>query len=282
VHAVFRDLLRTMQEKGALVTTTEGRAHGDLHGGNLLQDVAGNVWLIDFATTGPGHSLTDLAKLLVACLGNYLPELPDDAAAFETLCRTIAAAPGTGLPFPKTAGLPPHLERLEDVLALLWPHLRAMDPHCAGTADQDGGASMPSCTAVVFALMRYAIRFAGRERGPPKSDETLRRFNYFACACALRLLHESGAECAWVSKAGARWKEGAVRALTQDLDRSLSDVLHPYLATTCETEAWLVDPVSFSKMRIEDACIHVQTEHLAGGVRHAADSAEAPATPGVW
>ena len=54
VHALFQALLRTMEEKGALVTTTEGRTHGDLHGGNLLLDVAGNVWLIDFATTGPG------------------------------------------------------------------------------------------------------------------------------------------------------------------------------------------------------------------------------------
>ena len=73
VHGLFRDLLRAMAN-GAWVTTTEGRAHGDLHGGNLLLDVAGNVWLIDFATTGPGHSLTDLAKLVVSCLGNYLPE----------------------------------------------------------------------------------------------------------------------------------------------------------------------------------------------------------------
>ena len=44
LHELFRMLLSTVQaKKGARVLTTEGRAHGDLHGRNLLLDIAGNV-----------------------------------------------------------------------------------------------------------------------------------------------------------------------------------------------------------------------------------------------
>jgi hypothetical protein len=44
LHALFEALLCAVRaKKGARVTTTEGRAHGDLHGRNLLLDIAGNV-----------------------------------------------------------------------------------------------------------------------------------------------------------------------------------------------------------------------------------------------
>ena len=46
-----------------------GRAHKDLHGGNLLIDTEGLVWLIDFADVSEDvHVGFDLAKLLCSCL----------------------------------------------------------------------------------------------------------------------------------------------------------------------------------------------------------------------
>lgn len=41
----------------------ESIIHGDLNCNNVLIDDGGNPWLIDFAHTGPGHYLRDLAKL---------------------------------------------------------------------------------------------------------------------------------------------------------------------------------------------------------------------------
>jgi CheY-like chemotaxis protein len=37
--------------------------HGDLNSSNLLVDAAGDSWLIDFESTGPGHVLRDIAEL---------------------------------------------------------------------------------------------------------------------------------------------------------------------------------------------------------------------------
>ena len=91
----------------------------------MLLDVAGNVWMIDFATTGPGHTLIDLARLIVSCLVHCVSadavDTGEERVAFEAVCRTIAAAPGTGFDYPKTKGCPPHMKHLDDVLALLWP-----------------------------------------------------------------------------------------------------------------------------------------------------------------
>jgi DNA-binding response OmpR family regulator len=51
--------------------------HGDLHGGNIIVDESSNSWLVDFARTGPGHILRDLAEL-------------DSAVRFELLGETEA------------------------------------------------------------------------------------------------------------------------------------------------------------------------------------------------
>ncbi|KAK3250001.1 hypothetical protein CYMTET_40594 [Cymbomonas tetramitiformis] len=44
-----------------------GRVHGDLNGANVLIDIRGTVWLIDFAKLGKGHVLKDIAKVM-CCL----------------------------------------------------------------------------------------------------------------------------------------------------------------------------------------------------------------------
>ena len=48
--------------------TGYGLTHGDLHGGNLLMDATGTLWMIDFATIDfataeLGHSLQQVAVL---------------------------------------------------------------------------------------------------------------------------------------------------------------------------------------------------------------------------
>ena len=183
------------------------------------------------------------------------------------------------------------MQRVEHVLAQLWPHCRAMDPHCAGVASgEDDQAGLPSCTAIVFAIMRHAIRFSTFVQ--TMRAGTSQRFLYLSCACAQRILHEvNGTACGWLAAARARWTE--VAGVDTPCERGVSDVMNRYLAAACESEAWLVDPISFSKMHIQDACIRVQTEHLAFVVarytsrritsrRTFSQAAEAPGTRAVW
>jgi protein-tyrosine phosphatase len=61
--------------------------HGDLNGANIILDAQGNVWLIDFFHTGPGHVLKDLLKL-ENDLFYILTPLEDDAALTQALTLT--------------------------------------------------------------------------------------------------------------------------------------------------------------------------------------------------
>ena len=74
--------------------TGYGLTHGDLHGGNLLMDATGTLWMIDFATAEMGHSLQDLAKLLCSSLLFYLP-VGDETfeLALQGLFMRLAATP---------------------------------------------------------------------------------------------------------------------------------------------------------------------------------------------
>ncbi|KAK3249355.1 hypothetical protein CYMTET_41213 [Cymbomonas tetramitiformis] len=52
-----------------------GLVHGDLNGANVLIDIRGAVWLIDFAKLRKGHVLKDIAKL-ICCLWLEYTRLP--------------------------------------------------------------------------------------------------------------------------------------------------------------------------------------------------------------
>ena len=94
--------------------------------------------------------------------------------SLEELCRTLAA--GTSRSLPRVARVP-RVQRVEDVLRWLWPHL---------TAD------CPDASASVLALLRHALR-----RARLAAD---RRWVYLACACAQRLLDQA----AWLPAASRR------------------------------------------------------------------------------
>ncbi len=57
--------------------------HGDLNGNNVLVDVTGHAWLIDFESTGRGHILRDLAELDTIVRFHLLSA--DDASLEERL-----------------------------------------------------------------------------------------------------------------------------------------------------------------------------------------------------
>eukprot|EP00439_Symbiodinium_sp_Y106_P002137 s1803_g1.t1 len=77
-----------------------GLCHNDLHGGNLLVDSQGLVWLIDFATVEAGkHVLMDLSKFLSACAFMYMQDSVNEEyvqSIAKILCMTPDAT--TDLP----------------------------------------------------------------------------------------------------------------------------------------------------------------------------------------
>jgi len=80
--------------------------HGDLNGANIILDAQGNVWLIDFFHTGPGHVLKDLLKL-ENDLFYILTHLEDDAALAQALALTdgLCAVDDLAAPLPPPEAL---------------------------------------------------------------------------------------------------------------------------------------------------------------------------------
>jgi protein-tyrosine phosphatase/nicotinamidase-related amidase len=63
--------------------------HGDLNAANILMDDRGNVWVIDFYHSGPGHVLKDLAKLENDLLYILTPIVDDDLDQAISLTRAL-------------------------------------------------------------------------------------------------------------------------------------------------------------------------------------------------
>ncbi|MEN9800119.1 MAG: hypothetical protein RL653_3816 [Pseudomonadota bacterium] len=93
--------------------------HGDLNGANVLVDDVGNVWVIDFFHTGPGHVLKDLVKLENDLLYLFTP-LRDERELAEALRISRALREVEDLRAPLEASLPglstPSLVRAWEVL----------------------------------------------------------------------------------------------------------------------------------------------------------------------
>ena len=110
----------------------------------------------------------------------------DDNNAFEELCRTIASAPHCGRAFPRsTRAFSPRMERLEDVVAWLWPYFGALDPQCAdcvGVVDAADVELLPT-NPFFFALMRDATRRAGCKSGRARGERSPRGIRLLLLLC---------------------------------------------------------------------------------------------------
>jgi protein-tyrosine phosphatase/nicotinamidase-related amidase len=88
LRATYADeLLRLPYHPGELRLVSQ--LHGDLNFANVLVDARDNVWVIDFARSGPGPILQDLAKLENDLLYILTP-VPDEEALAEALKITTA------------------------------------------------------------------------------------------------------------------------------------------------------------------------------------------------
>eukprot|EP00434_Breviolum_minutum_P041673 symbB.v1.2.037072.t1/scaffold5376.1/size27864/1 len=88
----FSDMETTLKESLQRKVVC-GLAHNDLHGGNLLVDSQGLVWLIDFATVkADQHVLIDLTKFLSACTFMYLQDKVGETH-IQSLAKMLAVTP---------------------------------------------------------------------------------------------------------------------------------------------------------------------------------------------
>jgi protein-tyrosine phosphatase len=152
--------------------------HGDLNGANVILDAQGNVWLIDFFHTGPGHVLKDLLKL-ENDLFYILTPLEDDAALAQALALTDAlcevddlAAP---LPPPEALGI----TLTHSGLARAWQLagiLRGFYPELLGTRRDP--------TQALIAMVRYAVHTLSFE----ESDVRQKQWALYTAGRAARRL----------------------------------------------------------------------------------------------
>ncbi len=247
VDSFLRRFVTTLKEADTRCKTTHGLSHGDLHGGNLLLDVTGEVWLIGYTTAAPGPSLNDFGQLLLATLVQYMPAAVEEDDAFEDLCVRLAAVPSTSTAFPLSPAATGRMRRLEEVVAALWPHVCAMDPGTSGAP-------------VAWALLRYAVRMCDY----PQCDAWQKqRSAFLATACAARLLADAaGSPCPWADAARLQWGAGSVLSASVSTDPS-SEVLRAYVSDVGRMEAWQPDPITREMFCVEEACIHVVTQRLA-------------------
>jgi protein-tyrosine phosphatase/nicotinamidase-related amidase len=150
--------------------------HGDLNGANIMLDAQGNVWLIDFFHTGPGHVLKDLLKLENDLLYIMTP-LEDDAALAQALALTDRlcevedlAAP---LPPPEALGI------THPGLARAWRTagtLRGFHPELLGSRRDPMQA--------LVAMVRYAVHTLSFD----EPDDRQKRWALYTAGRAARRL----------------------------------------------------------------------------------------------
>jgi protein-tyrosine phosphatase len=150
--------------------------HGDLNGANIILDAQGNVWLIDFFHTGPGHVLKDLLKL-ENDLFYILTPLEDDAALAQALALTDRlcevddlAAP---LPPPEAVGIThPGLARAWQTAGIL----RGFHAELLG--------SRRDPLQALIAMVRYAVHTLSFD----ESDARQKRWALYTAGRAARRL----------------------------------------------------------------------------------------------
>jgi protein-tyrosine phosphatase/nicotinamidase-related amidase len=153
--------------------------HGDLNGANIILDAQGNVWLIDFFHTGPGHVLKDLLKL-ENDLFYILTPLEDDAALAQALTLTdrLCAVDDLAAPLPP----PEALGITHPGLARTWQTagiLRAFHAELLGPRRDP--------TQALIAMVRYAVHTLSFD----ESDDRQKRWALYTAGRAARRLTDA-------------------------------------------------------------------------------------------
>ena len=165
-----------------------GLCHNDLHGGNLLLDSQGLVWLIDFATVKKDvHVLIDPTKFVSACLFLYLGDnISEDFV--HSIAKLLSVTPDatTALPLSSTDEL-----IKDDPCAMFLVDLLARLRYCI--CIYEIGDEGPHNDGVPFAVALFSWSARMLSYNEPNLFQKTRAL-YFALASAQRLLWEVGVD----------------------------------------------------------------------------------------
>eukprot|EP00927_Polykrikos_kofoidii_P085781 TRINITY_DN9416_c0_g1_i3.p1 TRINITY_DN9416_c0_g1~~TRINITY_DN9416_c0_g1_i3.p1 ORF type:complete len:1568 (+),score=233.26 TRINITY_DN9416_c0_g1_i3:51-4754(+) len=241
-----------------------GLCHNDLHGGNLLLDTQGLVWLIDFATVkNDVHVLIDLSKFLASCLFMYLPDDVNEEPV-RAIVKILATSPDATTGFPTRVGTGV-INAGEDTTAAFLVDIvsRLRSCVCLYEAGDDIASSdgLPFTTAL----------FSWSARMLSYSEPTLKqkaRALYCALACAQRLLWQAGEDVgstasSWIGESCASWKNEKAKsmlAISNQLQFSQLEFeleLPRFLSQVGSNESWTTDFVTRERVHVADHCVEV-------------------------
>jgi hypothetical protein len=183
-----------------------GLCHNDLHGGNLLLDSQGLVWLIDFATVKDNvHVLMDLTKFLASCLFLYFKQSVSEEP-LQVLAKLLAATPDATTALPIVGGEQFSNNVVVRTLVELLTRLR----HCM--CIYEVGEDAPSNDGVPFALALFSWSTRMLSYSEPSLHQKGRAL-YYAMTFAHRLLWEAGVDNGpvaneWIEEFRMIWEGG--------------------------------------------------------------------------
>ncbi|CAE7207175.1 unnamed protein product, partial [Symbiodinium necroappetens] len=251
-----------------------GLCHNDLHGGNLLVDSQGLVWLIDFATVEAGkHVLMDLSKFLSACAFMYLQDSVNEEHV-QSIAKILCMTPDA------TTDLPVALMDAvrEDPVAKLFFQILVRIRHSMCLFESGPGSPRNDGTPFAIALFAWSARMQSYSE-PSLHQKT--RALYFAIAGVQRLLRQMGED---IGPTASTW--------VQEFQRETVAVVEPnmlsrqaaldmwegqkgllfqlmfelefqtYCAQAGASEAWTTDILTREKVNVMESCTELSIKFI--------------------
>jgi len=254
LKSFFQHVLAECEKRFSDMPIVTGRSHGDLHGENLLVDLHGLTWLIDFALAvrSGRHALFDITKLLTTTLLLYpyeYDELGCPMTNIGALFEVLAALPNNRCFIKEST----YSSINEPQLRFAW-EIASTVRSAAVRYEFDETHTSPF--PWVIALLSWCLRVSTyREPQLPQ----LRACLYGAICMGVRILYADNI------KSGPPWLSRAVNAYSQtgssgtpefEIEKIGWDCfkreLERYLVNVATRDAWLADPITRQQTKVMD------------------------------
>mmetsp|Transcript_71292 Transcript_71292/g.230928 ORF Transcript_71292/g.230928 Transcript_71292/m.230928 type:complete len:1583 (+) Transcript_71292:151-4899(+) len=238
-----------------------GLCHNDLHGGNLLLDSQGLVWLIDFATVKEDvHVLMDLTKFMASCLFLYLHENIDESNV-QMFAKLLSTTPDATTALPEVGGA----ELKKDVTASFVFELLTRLRHCM--CIYEVGDDAPTNDGFPFAVALFSWSARMLSYNEPTQYQKSRAL-YYALVGAHRVLWDASVEVGptaseWIEEHRSVWEGQKGRRLSTSATQlqvvafQFELEFPRYLAQVGTSEAWSTDFLTREKVHVTEHCIAV-------------------------
>eukprot|EP00435_Cladocopium_sp_Y103_P067808 s726_g30.t1 len=251
-----KSLIDSLQRKVVV-----GLAHNDLHGGNLLVDSQGLVWLIDFATVKQDqHVLMDLTKFLSACTFMYLQEKVNEKHV-QSLAKMMAVTPDA------TTDLPLAFlnDAQDDPLAIFFFRIISRLRYCMCIYESGPGSPANDGLPFAVALFSWSTRMLSYSE-PSLYQKT--RALYWSIAGLQRILwaigHDVGPVATkWIEEKRELWEGQKGRRLSSSVATDKQAIaaysfeleLPTYLSQAGASEGWATDILTREKVNVMESSV---------------------------